>query len=172
VLRICLAATGVSRVYVFENEDDPALGLCMTQICEVCAEGVAPQIGNPELQHLPFAEGILKLLARLQAHESYACVVSEQEGPERESLEVQNILSILIEPIFVSDRLWGFTGFDDCETPRSWKDEEIQILQAVADVLEMTASHEQAEAALRESETNFRRFFESMADLLGFEAYL
>ena len=57
VLGICLDATGVSRVYVFENEDDPMQGVCMTQICEACAEGVAPQIGNPELRHLPYNGG-------------------------------------------------------------------------------------------------------------------
>ncbi|MBI9082752.1 MAG: GAF domain-containing protein [Desulfobacterales bacterium] len=143
VLDICLAATGVSRVYVFENEDDPAQGVCMTQVCEACAEGIAPQIGNPELRHLPYAEGTPSLLARLQAHEAYARIVSEIEGPEREILEAQHILSVLIEPVFDGHSLWGFIGFDDCETPRSWQDEEIQILQAVADVLGMAVSRRQ-----------------------------
>jgi len=33
VLRICLADTGVSPVYVFENEGDPAQGVGMTPRC-------------------------------------------------------------------------------------------------------------------------------------------
>ena len=143
VLDACLPTTGVSRVYISQKEDDPAARVCMTQICEACAEGVEPQLENAELQHLPYAEATPALLARLRAREPYAHIVSDLQGPEREILEARRILSILIEPIFADGSLWGFIGFDDCETSRVWGHEEIKILQAVADVAGMAISREQ-----------------------------
>ena len=150
-LDVCLAATGVSRAYLFKNEYDPVAGLCMTQVCEACAEGIEPQIGNPELRHLPYAGSALSLLGHLQARKSCSRLVRDLEGPERKILEVQHILSILIVPVFAGDSLWGFIGFDACQTAREWKDEDLRILESVADAVGMTVSwhHRQHEIERR-----------------------
>jgi len=143
VTGILLATAGVSRVYVFENQDDPESGMCMKQICESCAEGIEPQIDNPHFRHFPYKDGAASLLAQLQARKPYSCGVSKLEGPEREILEAQHILSILIVPIFGGDSFWGFIGFDDCETPREWQDVDVRILETVADAVGMAVSRRQ-----------------------------
>ncbi|GEM_PF-1180232 len=147
----------VSRVYIFRNEDNPETGVCMTQIHEVVAEGILPQIDNPNLQHLPYREGAPSLLSVLQARRPYAQVVSELHGREREILEAQNILSILILPIFYGIELWGFIGFDDCKTAREWQKEDVNLLQVVADGIGATILRKRTEEALRESEKRIRR---------------
>jgi PAS domain S-box-containing protein len=139
VLSTCLTATGVSRAYAFRNDDDPAGGGCMRQVRGVCAEGVEPRCGSLGLRHLPCAEGPPSLRARA----SYARTVSELEGPERETLEAQHVVSVLIEPVYAGDSLWGFVGFDDCETPRTWQDGEARILRSLADAVGMTVSRRQ-----------------------------
>ncbi|MFW5769429.1 MAG: PAS domain S-box protein, partial [Spirochaetota bacterium] len=49
--------TAASRIYMFENFDDPIDGLCMRQVYEVCASGVEPEIDNPLLQHVAYQDG-------------------------------------------------------------------------------------------------------------------
>ena len=144
------------RSYIFLVEENSSEGPCMTQIHESCAEGVSPQIGNPDLQDLPFETGAPSLFPVLQANETFCGIVAEMAGPEREILGDQGVLSILIVPIFVNRMLWGFIGFDDCTTPREWQTEDVQILQTIAEVMGATISRRQATETL-ESKTKEQR---------------
>jgi PAS domain S-box-containing protein len=144
------------RSYIFFVEENSSEGPCMTQIHESCAEGVSPQIGNPDLQDLPFETGAPSLFPVLQANETFCGIVAEMAGPEREILGNQGILSILIVPVFVNRMLWGFIGFDDCTTPREWQTGDVQILQTIAEVMGATISRRQATETL-ESKTKEQR---------------
>ncbi len=165
VLPILRGSTGASRAYIFRNENDPVLGLCMTHIHESCAQGVSPQIDLPDLKRLPYSENGSILLPCLQAHRPYAGLTSEMTGRDRELMSRQGILSVLIVPIFSDDMLWGFIGFDDTENQRSWQPEETEILRGIADALGMEISRDNRNSLLRESKENFRRFFDSMDDI-------
>ncbi|MCL2577763.1 MAG: transporter substrate-binding domain-containing protein [Defluviitaleaceae bacterium] len=41
-----------------------------------------------------------------------------------------NVVSILVVPVFMQDRFWGFVGFDDWKKERKFSDTEISILHA------------------------------------------
>jgi len=79
----------------------------MTLIHESCAEGVSPQIGNPDLQHLPFEIGAPSLFPVLQANEPFCGIVAEMAGPEREILGNQGILSIFDRSGFCKSNVVG-----------------------------------------------------------------
>jgi signal transduction histidine kinase/CheY-like chemotaxis protein len=51
---------------------------------------------------------------------------------ERKILESEDIISIIVAPIFVRDQLWGMVGFDDCTVGINWSLNEISILTALA----------------------------------------
>ncbi|MEW6236313.1 MAG: PAS domain S-box protein [Candidatus Omnitrophota bacterium] len=161
ILNILRLAVNVSRAYIFRNEDDPDAGLCMTQIHEAVAENIPPQIGNPSLQHLPYREGAPTLLSVLQTRRPFARIVADMQGLECEILEAQNILSLLILPIYCGNEFWGLIGFDDCETVRAWREEDINLLQAVADGVGAAILRQQSEKAVRISEERFRALFEN-----------
>ncbi len=133
VLDVLRKLVGASRAYIFVNQDDPDVGLCMTRLYESCADGVTPHVDNLELDHLPYSVGAPALLATLLARKPYAHVVAEMTSPERELVISLDILSVLIVPIFAGDDLWGFIGFDDCFRPRRWQDDNVRILQIIAD---------------------------------------
>ncbi|MDN5309614.1 MAG: hypothetical protein PWP14_1008 [Methanolobus sp.] len=147
---------GNSRTYIFQNETDPDLGLCMSQIYEIVGEGVTEQIDNPLLKHLPYSEGSTTLLEVLQSRQHYAHLVEELDEPDRTILEEQGIFSILILPIFSGQELWGFIGFDDCVKARQWHEDDIKLLRVVADGIGETIRRKEAEAALIESEERFK----------------
>jgi PAS domain-containing protein len=57
---------------------------------------------------------------------------------ERPLLEAQEIQSLLVVPIRVEGRLWGFLGVDDCERERAFTLEEEALLREVAEALART----------------------------------
>lgn len=133
-LEILGKATNVDRVYIFENHVDKKTNeLLMSQRFEWCKEGIGPQIGNPLLQNLPYNHPYAKpLFERVKAEEIYAGVVRQMSDAEKEILEPQGIKSIIIIPIYIGRKFWGFIGFDDCTTERIWSENEISILKAAA----------------------------------------
>jgi len=148
VLEIMRKTVYADRSYIFLIEDDSSAGPCMTQIHESCADGVPPQIDNPELQRLPFAIGGPSLLPSLQGNKPFYGLVAEMTGPEREILDDQGVLSVLIVPIISNGTLWGFVGFDDCTTPREWRNEDVRVLQTIAEVMGSTISRRRATESL------------------------
>jgi PAS domain S-box-containing protein len=164
VVEALCRTVGASRVYIFRNEESSTSGLCMIQVHEAVSEGISPQIQNPHLQYLPYAEGAPSLLPVLQSRKPFVQTVDQLDGPERSILEEQGIRSILILPIFSGPVLWGFIGFDDCETAQRWHEDDIKLLQVVADGIGAAVLRERSEKALRESEEKYRTILENIED--------
>jgi signal transduction histidine kinase/CheY-like chemotaxis protein/PAS domain-containing protein len=125
---------GVDRAYLFENSLDENGNILSSQRFEWSALGVPAEIDNPNLQGLPiglFGEGS-RLMA--QSHLYQAIVDQMQDDPElKELLQSQDILSILLIPIYVEEYFWGFVGFDDCTNERKWSEAETALLISFAD---------------------------------------
>lgn len=129
----CLAllgeATGVDRVYLFENhyQGDKAF---IDYKLEWNSGKFPAQINNPKLRYIPFAqaEGSMEPLMRGEAIKKL--VRDFGDGWEKEVLMEQSILSILVLPIFVEGLFWGCVGFDECKEERNWTEDEFAILKA------------------------------------------
>lgn len=149
-------AVHASRAYIFQNDIDPRRGTFTSQTHEAVANGIAPQLDNPMLQHVHFASDAPAIASALQARHHVSALASELSGPDRAILEQQGILSVLILPIFSGQEFWGFLGFDDCVQARRWDDDDIRLLQVVADGIGAAAlrlrveqEHEHLELQLR-----------------------
>lgn len=156
VLHILREVSQVSRVYIFQNENDPEVGLCMTQIHEATAAGITPQIDACCLQRLPYRNASPYLLKVLQARRPYMRIVAEMDQSEQKYLVPQGIISILILPIYCGNEFWGYIGFDDCLVPRQWQKEDVSLLQIVADGIGVTLLRKKTEETLRQSEEKYR----------------
>jgi PAS domain S-box-containing protein len=130
-LQFLALAAGADRAYVFENEMEDGEVL-MSQRYEWANDEVEPQINNPLLQRLPYLPDSAGLYETLSIKKPYRGLVKDLPSSERAVLEPQGIVSILIVPIIVEDRLWGFVGFDDCHSERVWSKNEISVLQSAA----------------------------------------
>ncbi|GAA6748446.1 bifunctional diguanylate cyclase/phosphodiesterase [Thermus brockianus] len=126
------------RAYLFRLEERQGIWYA-SQLAEWAKEDVEPQIQNPALQNLPMVEsGYGRWLARFLADRSVGGPVATFPEKERPLLEAQAIQSLLVVPIFVEGRLWGFLGVDDCARERAFTREEEATLRALAGVLAQT----------------------------------
>jgi signal transduction histidine kinase/ActR/RegA family two-component response regulator len=129
-------ATDVSRVYYFENHRGPDGELLTSQRNEWVADGIEPQIENPELQGLSCHSGsFARWAACLDRGDSICGLVREMPDAERDVLESQGIISVAVMPIRVAGRWSGFLGFDECRGDRQWHQAELDALQVVTDML-------------------------------------
>lgn len=150
VLALLGEATRVSRVYVFEIERPDGIDR-VSQRFEWCGPGIAPQIDNPGLQNVPLEEaGYARWGELMRAAQPIFGDVSDFPESERPLLQLQEIRSILVQPIFDGKRLWGFMGFDACEAEQSWERVEVDTLRIAVLLLGSTMHRQTRDQQMRE----------------------
>ncbi|MDY7226384.1 PAS domain S-box protein [Hyalangium rubrum] len=158
-------ASGASRVYVFEVHKGESGQLLMSQRSEWCAPGVKPEIGNPQLQGLPLEPDLRRWGELLSRGEVVTGLVRNFPQAERDILEPQGVLSLLVLPLRVNDTWAGFIGFDNCDEAREWDRLEVDLLSAAAGALSLELEHRHSESALREREKRYRQLAENASDI-------
>lgn len=146
VLEQLAKAADVDRIYVFENSAGRNGSLRTSQRCEWAAPGVAPQQDNPALQSASYVEaGFGRWVDLLRRGEPVYGLVSDFPETEQAVLQSQDIVSIVVVPIFVGNDWWGFIGFDDCRHERPWSTAEVSAITAVAQLFGAAVQHQRLE---------------------------
>lgn len=141
-LRLIGEAVRVDRVYVFENTTRPGTGqLLMNQRYEWSAASATPQINNPDLQGLSYHDNLPSWVAPLRAGEPMSGLVHAMARAEQAILAPQDIQSILVCPVSLNGRWWGFVGFDDCQNRRDWSPSEVTLLRGLSTALAAGLRH-------------------------------
>ncbi|MEW6491073.1 MAG: GAF domain-containing protein, partial [Cyanobacteriota bacterium] len=151
--------THVDRVYIFEIHPHAETGEpAMSQQFEWARETVTAEIENSQLQNLTFASvGMSYWYEELSAGHSCQGLVRELSPLERHLLASQGILSILVVPIPVNGKLWGFIGFDDCQSERQWSMDESAVLMTMAATVGSLIAHRQIADALQQSQLQLEK---------------
>jgi PAS domain S-box-containing protein len=143
-------ATNVSRVYIFENFELNGENYC-NQTFEWINEGITAQINNPALLAIPFHDqGISRWIELLSKRIPISGMVKDFPEFERNVLEPQDIISLLVVPIFVQDKWFGFIGFDDCLNERIWSIVETNAIITAANILGAAFHRNQIENELKQ----------------------
>ncbi|BFH75907.1 EAL domain-containing protein [Thermus thermophilus] len=155
-------ALEADRAYLFRLKAE-ADDWYATQLAEWTAEGVAPQIANPDLKRVPMAKGGYgRWLRAFLENRAVSGPVRTFPQAERPLLEAQEIQSLLVVPVRVDGALWGFLGVDDCQRERSFGPEEEAFLRTVAEalarVLDLFARHHSLERLLAQTSFHLARF--------------
>lgn len=132
-----LAYTGeslnVSRVYIFENNDD---NTACNNTFEWCNEGITPEKDN--LQNISYIEDINGWPELFNEYGIMYCTdIKSLDDRFRSILEPQNIKSMLQCAIMDNGVFRGYVGFDECSVNRLWTQEQISLLQFLSEVLSM-----------------------------------
>lgn len=146
-------ASRIDRINYFEN--DP-ITKTLSQKNEWTLPGIQPEINNPDLQNIPhhLAAYYLDNLLKKQVFRSLTKDITDLRF--KNALISQNIVSILMFPIFVKNEFYGFIGFDDCTKNQNWSNDEIGVLQILANNIATNIERIEFETLLQESEERFR----------------
>ncbi len=137
----------VDRSYIFENHPHSTTGkVVMSQRWEWVAEGISPQIDNPELQNIPVGEVLPSWFQRFYQGQTVGGLVKDLPQEEQAHLRDQGIVSLLLVPIFIENSFWGLIGFDDCHEERVWGDSIQAALKAISGTIGGAIARRRAEA--------------------------
>lgn len=154
-LKHLLVATDASRVYIFQNFTDPRDGLCMLMQYEVCAPGIESQMGKPEKMCRPYIE-METLHDQLLNHRRYGGLVKDLPAADRQIFGPQGIVSLLVLPIEVLGKWFGFIGFDDCVHQRDWMQEDLRLLQVAAEMIGVYLERKDHEQMIQANEFHLK----------------
>jgi PAS domain S-box-containing protein len=132
ILRNLGEAAEVSRVYIFENHTIDRTK-CTSRRFEWVNEGITPQIENPGLQDIPLSKaGYDRWIEEFSKDNIICGNVEDFPESEKDMLESLDIISIIVIPIILNTGLWGFIGFDWCESKDVWSETDIALLRTTA----------------------------------------
>ncbi|MDL2225630.1 diguanylate cyclase [Eubacteriales bacterium OttesenSCG-928-M02] len=134
----------VSRVYIFENEDDARY---CSNTYEWCNDGVEPAIDN--LQNLSYVDDLDDCMSFFDEDGVFYCEDVENLPPRvRAILEPQGIYSMLQCAIKDNGDWKGLIGFDECRKNRVWLKEQVDTLSFIADILAAYLTRQRARSRM------------------------
>lgn len=140
----------VDRSYVFIFEDD---GTTMNNTHEWCQTGIEPQLPRLQglrMQDIPwFAE---RLLSGPFLQISSVANLPLEASAEKQEFQRQQIQSLVIVPMALRGKLFGFLGFDSVRHEKTWSEEDIRLLQMAGEIFVNGFERQQVEENLRKSE--------------------
>ncbi|MDR0320496.1 MAG: response regulator [Treponema sp.] len=131
-LRRCMRMMGevvkADRVYIWRNHTVDGKLRC-TQLYE-WSEGAEPQQDTKYTTDIIYEDHVPGWEEKLLSGQCINGLIREMDEKIQEQLAPQGILSILIVPVFLRDRFWGFVGFDDCHSEHLFSENEESILRS------------------------------------------
>jgi len=130
ILSLTGKALGVSRVYIFEDDNEEQITV---NTFEWCNEKIHPEIDN--LQAIPM--DFINDWYRLMGEQGYVNTSNIQTLPRnlRLVLEPQNVISIVVFKLQLPNGGTGFAGFDECVAERIWQRHELDILISITGII-------------------------------------
>ncbi|MFW6371448.1 MAG: PAS domain S-box protein, partial [Bacteroidota bacterium] len=132
ILQKMLRETGltmdISRTYIFEcNRNNKTV----SNTFEWCASNVAPRIDD--MQQQPFGESswVYKELKKGR-NIKFKNISKLPDEFAKQILRRYNVVSLLIVPLMLNNRLYGFMGFEECRKTKKWCPEDVKALQSLA----------------------------------------
>lgn len=123
----------ISRVYIFENNDD---NTTCSNTFEWCNKGISSEKEN--LQNISYITDIPGWFDVFDERGVFYCTdINELNPLYRDILAEQGIKSILQCSIMDNGKFSGYVGFDDCKQNRVWNKEQIDILEFLSEILSL-----------------------------------
>lgn len=144
-------ATKVDHMFYYEKDIDTQL---VSQKYKWAREGIVKQI--TKLRNFT-AENLQEIFIQTKNRKILNTLTSNLKDSFFKQLMIDNeIKSILILPLYINEEFTGFIGFDDCTNEKKWTDDEIYILQSLANNISSTLERNRNEARIHESEEKFK----------------
>jgi len=135
VLKRLGEATNVSRVYIFENFEGDKGQVYTSLLFDWAAPGIEDKLDASPLREIYYKDGFSRWARTLSKGKPIHGNIETFPRTEKKLLLDYGLISMVVMPIFVNNKWWGFIGFDECCSPREWNDAELNALGTAADII-------------------------------------
>ena len=174
ILNDLLKQTKGDRTYIIEIDREHKVQSC---IYEATAEGISQELDF--LQNVPWDDS-LWWDRQISEKKSIILNTLDDMPPEakvyRDTLEVQDIKSVMVVPLLSKDKVWGYMGIDMVRTHRSWSNIDHQWFSSLGNIISICLQLRKAELqakedrrALDHSEKILRNIYKNLP--VGIELY-
>lgn len=174
ILADLLKQTKGDRTYIFEINREHKVQSCLY---EATAEGISQELDF--LQNVPWDDS-LWWDRQISEKKSIILNTLDDMPPEakvyRDTLEVQDIKSVMVVPLLSKDKVWGYMGIDMVRTHRSWSNIDHQWFSSLGNIISICLQLRKAELqakedrrALDHSEKILRNIYKNLP--VGIELY-
>ncbi len=155
VLKRLSESLKVKRSYIYQNiiskDDDIKFSLKH----EWVDYNISPKINDPIFQNFSYGKYNLRELYTTLLKNEIFVINSDAIGTkEKKYLGIKNKKSIIIIPIFESNLLWGFMGFEDFDNKRIWLDQEIEAIKTAGNLFGVAIKRKIFEEELLKAKIN------------------
>ena len=98
-------------------------------------EGVVALQGQEQTQNVRYADSLPTWEGALRSGNCINTTTKDMISVERKRLESQGVVSLLVAPIFIRGKFWGFIGFDDCTQERIFTEIEENTLKSAGMII-------------------------------------
>ncbi|WOD40593.1 EAL domain-containing protein [Nodosilinea sp. E11] len=150
VLALLGAAATADRTYVYTHHPQSATGEpALSMRYEWTSANTTPSLDQRHWQGQSYrALGLERWYAILKTGESICALTQDLPPAEQALLLKDNVLSILMVPIFTDAKLWGYIGLAACHEAWEWSTSDESILLAVAASLGGALKRQSTEAQM------------------------
>lgn len=153
---------GADRNYIFLFDET---NQTMSNTYEWCAEGVSPQ--KNILQKLPmsiFPWTMKRLQGGKNINVEDVSKLPQEASAEREILEKQGIKSLIILPLYISNKLGGFVGFDNVESVGYWSPKNIGVLRIFSEIVGVAIGNKQSTDEVHRTQERFENISSNISE--------
>lgn len=148
VLKRLGEATDVSRVYIFENFEDKKKQIYTNLLFDWAAPNVIEEVEGGIPKEIYYKDGFSRWVKALGAGKPVYGNIGDFPRSENKILGKMELISIVVMPIFVNNKWWGFIGLDECCMPRQWTEAELNALGTAADIIGAAIHRKRVEVEL------------------------
>jgi PAS domain S-box-containing protein len=127
-------AAEVDRVYIYQHQEDiETEEMYIVPLFEWASKKSELQIKSLSIKKLSYSRfESLRFYDNLSKGKTLKFQIKDLSAEAQEAFLDGNIKSIIIVPIMINDKYWGFIGFDECTKERVWSSNEESLLITMA----------------------------------------
>jgi len=153
--------SNVSRTYIFINNKDNTI---TNNEFEWCNTGISPVIQFFQNRTLSEVPSLLKIL-----NKEGKLFSKNIENLPKDLYKIfisQNIKSLLIYPLYINNKIFGFVGYDECIVNRNWTEEDLNILATISGIISNLYKNHYYLKKIEDDKQYFENFFNTITDYI------
>lgn len=155
------------RAYIMEYGDERKTLSCTYEVCSEGIPSVRSELQKITVSTLPWSTR--------KIHNLYPVLINNldelppEAAEEKRYLQNRGVLSLILVPLIIQKKAWGYMGIDIVDKHRMWNLEDYQWLSSIANIISIITKMARINEALDRGEKLLRNIYNNIP--VGIELY-